>query len=338
MITSTTKKLAATTAALTLVLGAAACGSSGSDTASGDSGNDSADGNEVREVTVGILPTVDLAPLMYAINEGLFEEHGLKVETRVTSGGSEAIPALQSGDVDFIFTSYIPVLMARQSGMDVIIASGSHSNTPGADAPSGVWTTGDSGIETMADLQGKTISVNALGSVAELLVVATMEELGFSSSDYSLLEIPFPEVPGALDQGRVDAAWVAEPSRTLIIKDLNGQFVGSAEDPQLMSVSETLKDFPIAGYGARGDEDPETLEAFHMAMSEAIDAVAAAPDIAREQAPEYTSIPEELLPELAVSTFGQVTGEDIERLQDLMVAQGMLDGPLDNVQDIVYTP
>ncbi len=328
---SSTKKLAALATAAAMGLGLAACTPAEGDTAGPAEG-------ELTQVTVGILPTVDLAPLMYAIEEGIFEEHGLEVETRVTSGGSEAIPALLAGDVDFIFSSYIPILLAQQSGLDVIVASGSHSNTPGAETPSGVWTTEGSGIETMADLKGKTISVNALGSVAELLVVAALDEVGLSSSDYSLLEIPFPDVPGALDQNRVDASWVAEPSRTTIVQDLGGTFVGSEEDAEVMSISETFQNFPIAGYGARGNEDPAVLKAFHEAMAESLEVLAGDPDIARELAPGYTKIPENLLADLAVSTFGAVSVADIERLQDLMVAQGMLDAPIDNIADIVYSP
>ncbi|WP_116951812.1 ABC transporter substrate-binding protein [Jiangella endophytica] len=323
---STTKKLAAAAAATALLL-TSACGS----------GDDGGDGG-LTQVTVGILPTVDLAPLQYAIDEGLFEEHGLEVTTRVTSGGAEAIPALMAGDVDFIFTSYIPVLLARQADLDVVIASGSHSNTPGEASPSGVWVSGDSPAQSLADLEGATIAVNSLGSVAELLVVAAMDSIGVGRDDFDLLEIPFPDVPAALDQGRVDATWVAEPSRSTIIKNLSARFVGSPDDPAVLSAAAELQDVPMAGYAARGSEDAGLLEAFHSAMDEALGVLADDPGIARELAPEYTEIDAELLPDLAVSTFGPVEAADLERLQDLMVTYGLLDEPLEDIDEIVYQP
>ncbi|MET0930820.1 MAG: ABC transporter substrate-binding protein [Aeromicrobium sp.] len=327
MTWSRTKKIAAFVAATTMMLGTAACGS-------GD--EKSADG--LTEITVGILPTVDLAPFMYAIDEGLFEKRGLDVKTRVTSGGAEAIPALLAGDVDFIYTAYMPVLLGRQAGLDLTIASGSHTNTASKDSPSGIWVKPDSDIQTMADLKGKTVAVNSLGSVAELLVVASLDELGLERGDYDLVEIPFPDVPAALDQGRVDAAWVAEPGRATIIENLDARFVGSAEDPSVISTSDTFKDFPMAGYATRGNEDPKTLKAFHEAMAESLKILAADNDIARELAPDYTEIPEALLPTVAVSTFGQTSTAQMERLQDLMIEHGFLDGPIDDIDKLVYTP
>lgn len=326
MTWSMTKKLAAAAAATTLLLGTAACG--------GDA--EGSDG--LTEVTVGILPTVDLAPFMYAVDEGLFEEQGLDVTTRVVSGGAESIPALMAGDLDFIYTAYMPVLLGRQADLDIVIASGSHTNTASEDTPSGIWVAPDSDVQTMADLEGKTIAVNSLGSVAELLVVASLAELGLERGDYDLIEVPFPDVPAALDQGRVDAAWVAEPGRATIIENLDARFVGSEEDPSVISTSEVFQEFPMAGYGARGNEDPETLAAFRTAMDEALEIVAADPDIAREKATDYTEIPEELLANVAVSTFGQTSTEEMERLQDLMIEHGFLDGPVDGLDELVYQP
>lgn len=321
------KGVGATAVVTSLLLGAIGCG-----------GNDAtASSNGLTEITVGILPTVDLAPLQYAIDQGYFADHGLKVKTRVTSGGSEAIPSLMAGDVDFIFTSYIPVLLARQSGLDVVIASGSHSNTPGENSPSGLWTL-DPSIKTLADLKGKTIAVNALGSIGELLIDSAMDDAGVAKDDFKMIEVPFPEVPAALDQKRVDAAWVAEPSRSTIKAETGAHFVGSSKDPKVLSTSADLTNDPMAGYAARGNEDAKVLEEFHDAMAESLDKLSADPDIARKVAPEVTDIDKSLLPNLALSTYGEVSADDLERLQNLMLKYGMLKKSLGSLGDLVYTP
>lgn len=324
---SAIKKLTATAAAATLMLGTAACGS-----------GDSTDDEGRREITVGIVPTVDLAPLMYAVEQGYFEDEGLVVETRVTSGGAEAIPALVAGDLDVVFSAYTPILQARQRGLDVQVVSGSHFNDAAEYTPSGLWTQEDSDVETMSDLKGKTIAVNTLGSVAHLLVVASLDELGLSTDDYELLEVPFPDVPAALDQNRVDAAWVAEPSRARVITELNGRFVGSEEDPALTTTVEELQNMPMAGYAARGDEDDEVKEGFYTAMAKAMQEINDDPSIAIDLAPSYTEIPDELLENVAVSTFSQVEVEDLERLERLMVQYGLLDEASDNLDGSVYKP
>lgn len=323
------KKRVAATATATLLLGtAAACGS-----------DDAVGADGLREITVGIVPTVDLAPLMYAVEEGLFEDEGLKVKTRVTSGGAEAIPALLAGDLDVVFTAYTPVLQARQRGLDVTVVSGSHFNTAAEETPSGLWTQKDSDIQTLADLEGKTIAVNTLGSVAHLLVKASMSEIGLEQGDdYQILEVPFPEVPAALDQERVDAAWVAEPSRAKVIKDLEGRFVGSEEDPKRVTTVEELQDMPMAGYAARGDEDAEIMKGFHDAMAIAQEKINEDPSIALDLAQDYTEIPAELLDTVAVSTFSAVETSDLERLEGLMVEYGLLDEASDSLDGAVYTP
>lgn len=324
---SRTTRLIAAAAAAALVLTTAACG-----------GDDAEGADGMRKITVGIVPTVDLAPFRYAIDEGLFEEQGLDVETRVTAGGAESIPALLAGDVDFIYTSYIPVLLAKQKGLPVMIATGSHTNTAGQDSPSGLWTRPDSGIETLADLEGKTISVNSLGSSAELMVVAAMEEIGLDRDDYEMLEVPFPEVAAALDQGNIDAGWVAEPGRATVLGELGGRFVGSAEDPTVMTTAAELQDMPMAGYGTRADEDPEVVEGFYTAMSEALEVVGEDPEIARDLAKKHLEIDDALVPQLAVSDFGPVAQEDLQRLADLMLEYGLVDEPIGDLDGLVYQP
>lgn len=58
------KKLTAV-AALTMAAALGACGSVGP---SGEDG-------EMQEITMGLVPTVDAAPFMYAVNEGIMEKH-----------------------------------------------------------------------------------------------------------------------------------------------------------------------------------------------------------------------------------------------------------------------
>lgn len=305
-----------------------ACGGSGERT----------DEDGVTTIVVGAAPVVDLAPLWHAQESGLFEEQGLKVETRVISGGAEAIPAMLAGDVDMIFTGYTPVLLARQRGLDVGIVMGSNNNDVAEDQPYGLWTSPDSGVRTVADLEGATIGVNTLGSVAHLFVVAAFDDIGLGPDDYELLEVPFPDVPAAIDQGRVDAAWVAEPGRARVIEEIGGRFVGSEDDPTRMTDVEDLQDVPLVGYAARGDEDPEVVEAFRAAMTRAMDEVNADQSIALDLAADNAEIPDELLGSVAVSVFEPVELDALERFEALMVRHGLMDEPSDDLVGLFLAP
>lgn len=323
-----TRPISAAAAAI-LLLGTAACGGS-NEPRVGEDG--------LRTITVGAAPVVDLAPLVHAQETGLFEEQGLVVETKPIAGGAEAVPSLVAGDVDVIFTGYSPVLQARQRGLDVVLISGSLAQSGRVDDPYALWTGADSDVKTLGDLKGKTIAVNTLGSLAHLMVVASMDEIGIDPDEYDLLEVPFSEVPAALDEGRVDAGWSAEPFRASILK-AGGGFVGSTEDPDRMTVAPELQEVAQIGYATRGDEDEAMMEGFRVAMKTAMEQVNEDPQIAIDLALDFAQLPEELADEVAVSTFyPDLTVEDVEKYEDLMVEYGLMDGRTEDIEDVLYVP
>lgn len=316
-------------AATVLLLGTAACGGSS---------EPDVDEDGLRTITVGAAPVVDLAPLVHAQETGLFEEQGLIVKTEPIAGGAEAIPSLMAGDVDVLFTGYTPVLQARQRGLDVVLISGSLAQSGNYDDPYSLWTGADSDVEVLDDLKGKTIAVNTLGSLAHLMVVASMDEIGIEADEYDLLEVPFSEVPAALDEGRVDAGWSAEPFRAALIK-ADGTFVGSAEDPERMTVAPELQEVAQIGYATRGDEDRDMMEGFRVAMKTAMEQLNEDPQIAIDLALDFAQLPEELADEVAVSTFyPDLTIEDVQKYEDLMVDYGLMDERTENIEDVLYAP
>lgn len=88
--------LVAAAAASLLVL--TSCGG-GDEEAPADSQQDAADG-ELTEVSIGVIPIVDVAPIYLGVQEGIFEEHGLDVDLTLAQGGAAIIPAVMSGDFD----------------------------------------------------------------------------------------------------------------------------------------------------------------------------------------------------------------------------------------------
>jgi ABC-type taurine transport system substrate-binding protein len=60
-------------------------------------------------------------------------------------------------------------------------------------------------IKDVKDLEGKTIGINALRGVAEVMIKNSLEKQGVDPDSIKLLEIPFPDIPAALGQKHVDA-------------------------------------------------------------------------------------------------------------------------------------
>jgi NitT/TauT family transport system substrate-binding protein len=60
-------------------------------------------------------------------------------------------------------------------------------------------------------LAGKTVAVNTLNNIAEVVVKASLQKSGVDPNDVKLREVDFPEMAAALSKGDVDAAFLIEP-------------------------------------------------------------------------------------------------------------------------------
>src|SRR5699024_12497246 len=64
-------------------------------------GDNAAQDGQLSQVSSGVIPIVDVAPIYLGAKEGIFEEHGLELDLTLAQGGAAIIPAVQSGDYDF---------------------------------------------------------------------------------------------------------------------------------------------------------------------------------------------------------------------------------------------
>ena len=96
-------------------------------------------------------------------------------------------------------------MSARSQGLPVKVVANADN---GAETAKDEWTLllskKGSPIKEPADLAGKTIAVNALKGVGEVEIKAALDKRGVDPNSIKLLEIPFPEMPAALDKPDVD--------------------------------------------------------------------------------------------------------------------------------------
>ena len=69
----------------------------------------------------------------------------------------------------------------------------------------------NSPIKTASDLNGKTIAGNGLGNIMQIASAAWMAKNGGDPSTAKFVELPFSEMPLALQSGRIDAAMISNP-------------------------------------------------------------------------------------------------------------------------------
>jgi NitT/TauT family transport system substrate-binding protein len=218
-------------------------------------------------VTVNTLPIANGFPLDVGIQKGFFEKRGIEIKKVTFQSGNDIILALANNNGDIGYIGWTPAFIADTSGIDIVTAAASETEaTSVADNWQNVMVRGNSSIRTPADLAGKTIAVNALKGVAELVIRASLQKLGVDPSSVRLTPIPFPAMRTALANGQVDAAHMPEPFMSQTLTQDNGRIV-LAPGPAIMPF------LPNGVYVARGAwarENPALARQFRLAMNESL--------------------------------------------------------------------
>jgi NitT/TauT family transport system substrate-binding protein len=167
------------------------------------------------------------AELFYAQEMGFFKKAGLDVEIIPGKNGSAMAAAVASGSADIGYSDVGALAKAYSKGIKFT-----------AVAPAALWTDAapvnqviverTSSIHAAKDLDGKVFGVPGLGTGAEYASRAWIDKNGGDSSTVKFIEIPYSAMPAALDAGRIDAAYVAEPF--LAVAKKNGRLLAYADD------------------------------------------------------------------------------------------------------------
>lgn len=208
-------------AAVALAASLAACSSSSSGTASG-----TADGKALTNVTVATPgPSSAFGFLWVAQDEGIFAKFGLNVKIETVSNSAQ-VPGLEKGSFQFIPQSGTTERAALQ-GLGVVNVLSALTNATSA------LVVGP-GINSLADLKGKTIATASAISTPTLLAKAFLAKNGLSS--VKLLSLQTEQAQeAAFTSGKVDGLFLNLDS---VVK-AQGQVPGSKilVTPEAMNVA-----------------------------------------------------------------------------------------------------
>jgi NitT/TauT family transport system substrate-binding protein len=290
--------------------------------ACGGSDEESAGGGELDQVTVGVIPIVDVAPIYLGAEQGFFEDQGIDLTLEAAQGGAAVVPGVISGDYQFGFSNVTSLLVAAQEGLPLqVVANGvASTGEEGADFGA-VVTSPDSGITDAAGLAGKRIAVNTLNNIGTTTVNASIRAAGGDPSSVDYVELPFPDMPAALDAGNVDAIWVVEPFLTIATNNgatfVASNFVDAADD---LTVATYFTSKQLAG------EDADLVERFTTALEQSLQFASENPDETRAILSTYTEIDQAVIDAMTLPAWPTtINRESIEQLGDLSVEDGLLD-------------
>jgi NitT/TauT family transport system substrate-binding protein len=155
---------------------------------------------------VATIPIDTGAEAFYALDQGFFKKNGLDVSIERITNGPAIAAAVASGAVDVGFSNLVSLAIAFKKGLPItlIAAAGMYSTK----APTTTCMVAlNSPIKSAKDLNG-------IKNIGEFAPRAWIDKNGGDSSTVKFVEMPFPDMAGALTQGRIDAAVMAEPTMT----------------------------------------------------------------------------------------------------------------------------
>jgi NitT/TauT family transport system substrate-binding protein len=236
-------------------------------------------------VTVDTLPIANALPMDLGIKKGFFAAQGIEINKRTLQSGNDIVLALANGNGDIGYLGWVPMMIASTQNIPLsAVAASEVEGTSAADNWQNILVKGDSSIRNPSDLAGKTVAVNALKGVGEVMIKAALKRRGVNPNSVRLLAMPFPTMRTALRNGQVDAIWVPEPFLSQALNLDNARIV--------MAPGPVLGRFwPIGGYAALTRwtrQNPALFRKFRTAINRSLTYAQSHPSEIREMLPAGT--------------------------------------------------
>lgn len=179
----------------------------------------SVDGSTTKEtqagltpIAVGVFTSPSVAIVQAGVDQGYFKKHGFDVEIIQAASSAAQLPALDSGKIQFMLASPVSPILANTQGLHVQIISGYAQNDPSTVNDSTALVVGaGSTLTSPKQLEGKKVSINALGSIGEIGIDAAVAADGGDPSKIHYIQLALGDVPAALASGGIDAGMTGAP-------------------------------------------------------------------------------------------------------------------------------
>lgn len=312
------RKAVRATALAAVMVVAAACGGGGGS------------GGGPTDITVNIVPFSPNAVLFLGMEKGMFEKRGLNVELQRSASPIPVVASLVAEQADFGFVTTPVLINANREGTPIKCVAPVDGQISTDRDSSALVAPAGSGIDSLDDLSGKSVAVVQLASINLIGAKKLIEDAGATGTEY--IAMPFPQMPQALADGRVDAAVITSP------------YLETALDAGAVPLAHPSSDlFPtgtVYCYAATTpylEENPAVAQGFHDAMEEAILYTKDHEDEALATLVENLELtPEQAQAQIIPSNYvPEINLDSISAIQDLMAQQGSINSTVDPA-DLVW--
>ena len=286
--------------------------------------------DNLTEVKVAeVAHTIFYAPAYAAISKGFFEEEGIKVDLTLTAGADKVTAAVLSGDVEIGFCgSEATIYVYNSDEKDYLV------NFSRLTKRYGSFLVSRKKYDNfkLEDLKGKSVIGGRKGGMPEMTFEWGLKQNGIDpKKDLNIdTSVAFAAMEGAFLGGNADFVTLFEPNALQVEKQGKGYIVGY--------VGKWGGEVPYTAYNSRKsyiEKNPEIIEKFTKAIDKGLKYVKETESsiIAKDI---YSYFPELSLNDLtaiveryktndAWADSSNITKEDFDHLQDIVISAGELD-------------
>lgn len=198
---------------------------------------DAAKGSAKLTVKIAYLPITHALPLYIEKEFGQQNFKNINIELVKFGSWPELMDALNTGKVDGASVLIELAMRAKEQGIDLKAVALGHRD--------GNVVVVSQDINKTADLKGKTFAIPHRLSTHNILLYQMLKDAGLNYSDLKVVELPPPEMPSALAEGRISGYVVAEP--------FGAKSVAYGKGKVLYQSKDIWKDSVCCGLVLRGD-------------------------------------------------------------------------------------
>ncbi|CQR47904.1 NMT1/THI5 like protein [Paraliobacillus sp. PM-2] len=250
-----------------------------------DASNEASEGlnskeEQTVELSIGLMPAVDAAPILLAEKEGYYDSLGLDLNATIYTNGNNRQSALQTNELDGAMTDLIAFINTQQNGFETKIV-----------------TSTDGSFAFLVDDKFEKEGKKQLG-IMEVSVSNYLAD-NYISSNYDVKKVYIPEIPARLEMlktGQLDIGFFPEPIAS------KGELAGLTK---LVSVTDDDGYMPEAMVFTPQaiKEKREAIKRFITGYNQAVDAINQDDTLAREVLIETINLDPEIQDFITLPTY-----------------------------------
>jgi NitT/TauT family transport system substrate-binding protein len=268
------------------------------------------------KIRVGAVGADFSAEVFYAQDMGFFKKAGLDVAIQQFTNGGAVAQAVLGGALDIGLADLVSVASGHSHGVPFTYIAAAAFYT--AKQPTYFMAVmPNSAIHAAKDFNGKTVAVNGLKNVNQIPTMAWIDKNGGDSQTVKFVEMPYPQMPAALEQGQIGAAAMVEPFITFN----RGKF-------RIISLGDAgiADKFLVSGYVSTvkwTKAHPTTVRKFAQVMHDTADWANANPALSAPILVKYSKLPIKVAQNMTRTLYGDRL--DVGLLQPVIDATAKYD-------------